>query len=230
MGKWIVLKVFSSSENQSMKTGCICVRSFRRTPAGYSMLCSLVWPWLPTSVFMSHMQQSSLADTAKTLLWGCYGFLCTRFLLQPSVRKCPIKLRVFFFRNLQISHLTHWVRIANVFTWLEILSSMWGLRIPQRQDLHAFTSTTVLKLSSVTWAVTKPWGLCVCGSQCPSPAHAFARTLTKQVFLPGWEVAPPLGRAAPVQTLLGSYTFAQLNACWKVLHWYKKFELFQVVG
>lgn len=162
MGKWIVLKVFSSSENQSMKTGCICVRSFRRTPSRLLVLCSLVWPWLPTSVFMSHMQQSSLADTAKTLLWGCYGFLCTRFLLQPSVRKCPIKLRVFFFRNLQISHLTHWVRIANVFTWLEILSSMWGLRIPQRQDLHAFTSTTVLKLSSVTWAVTKPWGLCVC--------------------------------------------------------------------
>lgn len=107
---------------------------------------------------MSHVQQSSLADTVKTLLSGCYEFSCTRSLLHPSVRNCPIKLQCFFPVNLQISHLTCWMRIANVFTWLEILSSMWGLRIPQRQDLHAVTSPSVLKGSSVTWAVTKPWG------------------------------------------------------------------------
>lgn len=152
------------------------------------------------------MQQSSLAGQGKTLLWGCYGFLCATFLLFPSVKNCPIDLQGFFPVNLQISHLTCWIRNVNFFKWLEILSCMCGLRIPPRQDLHAFTSTTVLKRGSVTWAVTKPW--CVCEAQCPSPAHALARTLTKQVLLPGWEVAPPLGWAAPVQTLL------VLSICW----------------
>lgn len=162
---------------------------------------------------MSHVQQSSLADTVKTLLSGCYEFSCTRSLLHPSVRNCPIKLQCFFPVNLQISHLTCWIRIANVFTWLEILSSMWGLRIPQRQDLHAVTSPSVLKSSSVTWAVTKPWGgvwIPVSISSTRLCTHADQTGLTA-----GLGSGPSSGLSCP--TANTACTSHLLNACWKLL-------------
>lgn len=177
MGKWMALKPLSLSENESMKTGCIFVRSFRKTASRLLMLCSLVWPYPRKYLCPTCSRALSKAktgrhsqDSAVRVLWV---LVCNIFTISKC-QKLSYKTSGIFSVNLQISHLTCWIRIVNFFKSLEILSCMWGLRIPPRQDLHTFTSTTVLKHSSVTWAVTKPWCLCVKPSvhlQC-TPWHA----------------------------------------------------------
>lgn len=101
--------------------------------------------------------------------------------------------------NLHISHFTCWIRIVNVFKWLEILSSVWGFEDSSKARSSRFYFHDCFETAAVKLELCQSWGVCACVCVDPSDPSVHVQHTPWLAGWPDrfyWEPAPPPGWAA----------------------------------